>query len=70
MEPSQQETSPEAQPRRPREKKSVLGGLILIVVGLIFLAERLIPDVTFRDFWPLVLVAIGAALIWNSWNRS
>jgi hypothetical protein len=30
------------------------------------LLERLVPDVHFSDYWPLILVAVGVGLLWNS----
>lgn len=41
-------------------------GIILIVVGLLFLAERLIPTFCYEDILPITLIIIGAVLIWNS----
>lgn len=41
----------------------LIGGLILITLGCIFLADRFIPNINFHDLWPLILVVIGAVLI-------
>ncbi len=57
-------TTPSTTPRK-RDRGSVIGGLVLIVLGLLFLADNFL-DVRFSDFWPLVLVAIGAGLLWRS----
>lgn len=46
--------------------RSMLGGLILIVIGMLFLADNFIPRVHFGDFWPLILIAIGIGLLLNS----
>lgn len=48
-----------------KDKGSVIGGLVLIVMGLLFLADNFL-DIRFGDFWPLILVAIGAGLLWRS----
>ncbi len=53
-------------PTRRRDRGSVIGGLVLIVLGLLFLADNFLPDVRFGDFWPLILVAIGIGLLWRS----
>ena len=45
---------------------SFLPGVILIALGLIFLFERLFYWFDFRYIWPLVLVGIGAVLIFHS----
>ncbi len=55
---------------KDKSKRNLMGGIILIVVGLIFLAENFIPNVNFGDLWPLLLVAIGALTIWNSMQKS
>ncbi len=45
---------------------SLIGGLILILIGVFFLAEKFIPNINFGDFWPLLLVVVGLVLIFNS----
>ena len=45
------------------------GGLILIVIGGLFLADNYLPHFSFSDTWPLILVAIGIGLILNSVRR-
>ena len=44
----------------------VTGGIILIAVGLFFLAERIFPYFDFIDFLPLILIGAGLVLILNS----
>jgi phage shock protein PspC (stress-responsive transcriptional regulator) len=60
--PPQTEAQKESRPSRG----SIVGGLILVVLGLLFLGENFLPDFHFVDFWPLILVAIGAGLIYKS----
>jgi hypothetical protein len=60
------ETSPEGQsiPASSKQSaRSITGGLILILLGVLFLADNLMPAIRFRDYWPLILVAIGVWLI-------
>lgn len=45
---------------------SLIGGIVLILIGSFFLAERFIPQISFGDFWPLLLVVVGLVLIFNS----
>lgn len=45
---------------------SLIGGLVLILIGVFFLAEKFIPNINFGDFWPLLLVVVGLVLIFNS----
>lgn len=44
-------------------KGGLIGGIILITLGCIFLADRLIPHINFHMLWPLILVVVGAVLI-------
>jgi len=64
-------------PRRPEmeaevvtseksELSRLLPGLVLIVMGLIFLLNNLIPWFRFSYLWPLVLIALGVALLAKS----
>lgn len=52
-----------------RHTGSMIGGIILISIGVLFLASRVIPNVFFRDLWPFVLVVAGIVLIVNSMNQ-
>ena len=51
------------------EKKHIWGGVILILLGLFFLAKSLFPRFIFVRFWPLILVVIGLMLIIQSLSR-
>lgn len=64
------ESETEFYPGKDKSKRNLMGGIILMIVGLIFLAENFIPNVDFGDLWPLILVAIGAMTIWNSFQKS
>jgi phage shock protein PspC (stress-responsive transcriptional regulator) len=57
--------APETVTRRKFEG-SLIGGIVLILIGSFFLAERFIPQISFGDFWPLLLVVVGLVLIFNS----
>ena len=41
----------------------MIAGIALIRVGLLFLADRLIPYSHIIDLWPLLLVGLGVLLI-------
>lgn len=49
-----------------KHKRSSILGVILIVIGMLFLVDNFIPRIHFGDFWPLVLVAIGVGLLLNA----
>lgn len=48
------------------EASRLLPGLILIVVGLVFLMNNLIPWFGFSYLWPVFLIAVGAALLFKA----
>lgn len=54
----------------PLPKKNSSGriiiGVVLIAIGFLFFADRFIPSFYFEDIFPIVLIAIGLALVWNS----
>jgi phage shock protein C len=41
-------------------------GIVLLVLGCIFLADNFIPRIHFGDFWPIILIALGVSLLLNS----
>lgn len=51
------------------DKGHIWGGLILILLGLFFLAKSLFPRFAFVRFWPLILVVTGLILIIQSLSR-
>ncbi|MCK8494211.1 MULTISPECIES: PspC domain-containing protein [Spirosoma] len=50
------------QPASP--DRSVIGGAVLILLGVLFLLDRYF-DIDFGDLWPFVLIAIGLWLIFR-----
>ncbi len=42
-------------------------GFIFLIIGAFFLIDEIfyIPDLRFRDWWPLILVAVGASIIFR-----
>ncbi len=44
-------------------RSSATAGLIFIVAGICLLLGNLIPQFTWRTFWPIVLIALGILLI-------
>ena len=59
-------SDPMSFPVKKENKNGLIGGVILIALGLIFLANRFIPNINFGDLWPLVLVVLGGVLIATS----
>jgi phage shock protein C len=44
-------------------------GIILIVLGTIFLLDEWIPDFDFGKFWPLILIAVGGYIIFRDKDK-
>jgi phage shock protein C len=55
-------------PRKPKGRGNLIGGLVLITLGALFLADEFIPNVSFGDLWPMILVVIGIGLLINSFS--
>ena len=65
---SDSETIPDeeaAQVKHPnKQSNTALGaGIVLIIIGLLFLADRLMPFYNLIDFWPVILIAAGVIII-------
>lgn len=52
----------ESSPRR-----ASIPGILLIVLGVLFLAHNLLPRFQFGDFWPVLLIVIGIAILLRSY---
>jgi len=50
---------------KPKNDGNLIIGLILIALGIIFLIIRFVPRIDFGDLWPVVLLAVGVALVWQ-----
>ena len=44
----------------------ITAGVILTLLGIIFLAERFLPNLDLLDFLPLLLILLGVFILWNS----
>jgi phage shock protein PspC (stress-responsive transcriptional regulator) len=52
--------------RHDRHKRgNLIGGLVLITLGALFLADEFLPNVNFGDLWPVILIVIGIGLLIN-----
>lgn len=50
-------------------KSGSIFGFVLIIVGGLILLDNFFPHFCFGDFWPLILIAIGAGLLLRSKNK-
>jgi uncharacterized membrane protein HdeD (DUF308 family) len=65
--PYNAEPMPPYQGKEDRSTRGALiGGIILITLGSIFLMDKFIPYISFHKLWPLILVVAGAVLIATS----
>ena len=53
-----------------RDNRSLWGGIILIGLGVLFLADNYIPRFQFSDYWPLILIGVGIGLLLNARKRN
>jgi hypothetical protein len=58
--------SPEPKPVPRTDSSNLMGGIVLITLGLLFLLGKLLPDFSFSDYWPVLLIVIGAGLLWKA----
>jgi len=54
---------------RPNGTGRIVAGVILIGIGLIFFADRIIPSFDLSDIFPIALIIAGALLLWNSMKK-
>jgi phage shock protein C len=68
--PYQAEPVPPFQYEKEKSSRGgLIGGLVLISLGSIFLADKLIPRIDFGDLWPIILVVVGAVLIITNFSE-
>jgi hypothetical protein len=58
--------------RSSRREAPVALGIILIIVGAIFLLDSLgvIDDVSFSELWPILLIALGVMIVYDRLRRA
>ena len=52
-----------------RKRGNLIGGLILLTIGVMFLIENFVPNVYFSDLWPFILIIAGVAVLINNHNK-
>jgi hypothetical protein len=49
---------------------SFVAGLFFVIVGVVFLLERLgVWDLRATYLWPILLIGLGASILVGSWGR-
>jgi len=57
----------QAQPKS--HQSNIVGGLVLITFGTLFLAQELFPAFDFQKYWPIILIVMGVGLIVSAFER-
>lgn len=52
-----------------KKKRIIFGGMVLIIIGMIFLADNFIPRFNASDLLPLLLVAVGIGILINATKK-
>lgn len=60
---------PQSVPKMRKDSNIIIGG-ILIILGIIFLLNELIPKLDFGKLWPLVLIIVGGVLLYNYYSSA
>ncbi len=60
---------PPAEPATNGHRGNSIAGIILIIIGALFLADNLLPHFHFGDFWPILLILLGAGILSKSTRR-
>ena len=55
---------------KPQNNRSIYAGAFLILLGGLFLLDNFVPHFHFGDFWPLILIGLGLAIIMNAKNKT
>ena len=57
--------------RSEAEGPKVAFGVVLVIIGLIFLAESLgITEFGIRELWPLILIGVGVVILYERLRRA
>ena len=59
--PDPTQPTPVAEPSNHRGSMSA--GVILIIIGGLFLANNFLPYFHFREFWPIIVILLGIAIL-------
>lgn len=65
-EPEKMENQAEEKAPNWRQHSGLIAGLILITLGVLFLVDRLFPNIDFGDLWPIILIVLGVTILIKS----
>ena len=55
---------------KTQSNRSIYAGAFLILLGGIFLLDNFVPRFHFGDFWPVILIGLGIAIILNARDKT
>ena len=54
---------------KSERNRRILGGIIVIVIGIIFLLNSLFPWVAWGSLWPVILIVIGITIMIQAFKK-
>jgi len=54
--------------KKKSNREKIFGG-ILIILGVLFLADNLFIDITFENIFPIALIMLGSWLVFNTFKK-
>jgi hypothetical protein len=55
-------------PTRPRYRRGLMGPIILIALGVMFLLQEFVPEWGFSRTWPVLLMLVGVVKLLDSFQ--
>ncbi len=49
--------------QRRSNDSTLITGVIMITLGVLFLVDRYFPQIDFGDLWPFILIVVGVLII-------
>lgn len=63
-------TPPPQTPAKKKDQGGLMGGIIMITLGILFLIPTFIHWLDFGDLWPVLLIVIGGVIIYRHANKN
>jgi len=54
---------------KSEKNRRILGGIIVIAIGLIFLLNTIFPWVGWNKLWPVILIAVGVTIMIQAFKK-
>lgn len=58
--------TPEPSRKERRSRNNYIAGIVLVTLGILFLLQNYFNLELIAKLWPVILLAIGLALIWRN----